>query len=50
MIQQFHFSLYTQKKWKQDTEEIHSHVYCVITHNSHNMETIYVPTYQQTNG
>ena len=27
-----------------------SHVYCGIIHNSHDMETIYVPTYQQTNG
>ena len=47
MIQQFHFSLYTQKKWKQDTEEIHSHVHCGITIAMIWKQTMYLPINRQ---
>lgn len=44
MTQQFHFWIYTQKKWKQDLSRyLYTHVHSNIIHNSQKLEATQVP-------
>ena len=38
MIQQFHFQVFTQRKWKQLERFLHLHVLCGIIYSSQGME------------
>ena len=43
MIQQFHFWVFIQRKWKNYLDRyMHPHVYCTVIYNSQHIETICV--------